>query len=87
MKRLQDKNNWRTRYDAAIALGKMGKEAAPAVKALTKTLEDSDYDVREQSAKAPRQAASVHGLFQIRPSVRRRPRFRFWAPLRHSNRL
>ena len=50
LKRLEDKQNWRTRYDAAIALGKLGKDAVPAIAPLTKALEDRDNDVREQSA-------------------------------------
>jgi HEAT repeat protein len=50
-KRLKDRS-WRTRWEAAIALGKMGKKALPALEDLTKALEDSDYDVREKSAQA-----------------------------------
>jgi HEAT repeat protein len=50
--RLKDRGNWRTRYDAAIGLGKMGKDAAPAVQDLVTALRDSDSDVREKSAEA-----------------------------------
>jgi HEAT repeat protein/predicted DNA-binding WGR domain protein len=50
-KQLKDRS-WRTRWEAAIALGKMGKKALPALEDLTKALDDSDYDVREKAAQA-----------------------------------
>jgi HEAT repeat protein/predicted DNA-binding WGR domain protein len=50
-KRLKDRS-WRVRWEAAIALGKMGKKALPALEDLIKALDDSDYDVREKTAEA-----------------------------------
>ncbi len=50
--RLKDRGAWRTRQDAAIALGKLGAKAALAVPDLIVALKGSDNDVREKSAEA-----------------------------------